>query len=149
MAEGHAAKRQRVGDADTEDVPKLSAGTAKLVEELESALANYLHVARKLSQSDPSVGGMQLERALVGLRDAFSLFKRMFPGFGVNLNRNPTAIANPNPNPGWELADAAKIVLHTLETDPTGDTTARVAKGERGAFAAYFSPHQWVRLVNE
>jgi len=137
MAE-HASKKPRVDGAGMEGRPQLSAGAAKLVEGLESALENYLCMARKLSQSDTSVGKLHVDRAFVGLRDAFGMFERFFPGFGV----------------GWEfadaakLADAAKIVLHTLETDPTGDTTRLVASNNLDVFTAYFKEHRWVFLAD-
>jgi hypothetical protein len=132
MAEGPAAKKQRV-DAGAEDGPKLSAETAERVKGLQEALDNYLAMARAHASSHVDVGVVHVERARVGLESEFQLFDALFPECGV----------------GWSIATKAKVVLDTLAKDPTGDTTARVASGERGVFTAYFSPHRWVRLVNE
>lgn len=133
MAEGHAAKRQRVGDADTEDVPTLSAETAQRVKGLQEALDNYLAMAHAHARSDVTVGEKHVEKARVDLESEFQLFEAFFPGCGVD----------------WNISTKAKVVLDTLAKDPTGHTTRLVASKKLDVFTAYFSDHQWVCLVNK
>jgi hypothetical protein len=133
MAEGPAAKKPRVDGAGTEGTPQLSARTAERVRELQEALDNYLAMASAHARSDVTFGGMHADRALQGLERVFRLFGALFPEFGVD----------------WNVADKAKVVLDTLATDPTGDTTRLVASNKLDVFTAYFRDHQWVCLADK
>jgi hypothetical protein len=114
MTTNGAAKRRR-GDADTENPPtQLSEAVAELVDRLRAAMEEH----------DNAVGVCAKAQASYCVRDAFRLFRRMFPGFGE-----------------WDVVDAAKVVMHTLDKDPTGHATARVADGVMDVFTVYFGTY--------
>jgi hypothetical protein len=130
MTNGDAKKRRVGDDADTKNplTKKLrEEAVAELVDELRVAMDDHngainACATAEMELHETAFHEANVRRTLSRIHDKLRLFLRMFPFDVVD----------------WGVVDIAKVILHTLEKDSTGYTTARVAEGDLDLFAVYF-----------